>query len=304
VGYNQECCVKIDLRHLGPLLFTLFINDLPSIIAHSRVLMYANDVKLCSSYNDIASGFNLQSDIDCFQGWCEYNLLSLNYLKCNVMTLYRGTHTFVSYSLQNTPLDRIYSVNDLGVLLDPKLKFDCHIMSTVNKAMSVLTFKKRWSKEFDDLYTSKLLFTSLVRPILEYCSSVWSPQYQVHIDRIESEQQKFLLFALRSLNWYQNVRLPSYQSRLLLLNLITLVNRRTMIGTIFMQNLIRGDIDSVELVNRRTFNVPVRLTRNYYPLKWPRCTYQIVVCTSPFAFYVIIITTFIFKFSLQLLSRY
>jgi len=44
--------------HLGPWLFTLFINDLPSIITHSRVLMYANDVKLCLSYNDIASGFN------------------------------------------------------------------------------------------------------------------------------------------------------------------------------------------------------------------------------------------------------
>jgi len=36
-----------------------------------------------------------------------------------------------------------------------------------------------------------------------------------------------------------------------------------MLGTIFMQNLIRGDIDSIELVNRLTFNVPVRLTRNY-----------------------------------------
>jgi len=45
--------------HLGPLLFTLFINDLPSIITHSRVLMYTDDVKLSLSYNDIASGFNL-----------------------------------------------------------------------------------------------------------------------------------------------------------------------------------------------------------------------------------------------------
>jgi len=51
----------------------------------------------------------------------------------------------------------------------------------------------------------------------------------------------------------------SYQSRLLLLNLPTLVNRRTMLGTIFMQNLIRGDVDSVELVNRLTFNV------SFYP---------------------------------------
>jgi len=94
----------------------------------------------------------------------------------------------------------------------------------------------------------------------------------VHIDRIESVQKKCLLFALRSLNWDQNVRLASYQSRLLLLNLPTLVNRRTMLGTIFMQNRIRGDIDSVELVNRLTFNVPARLTRNYYPLYLPRCT--------------------------------
>jgi len=63
-----------------------------------------------------------------------------------------------------------------------------------------------------------------------------------------------------------------------------------MLGTIFMQNLIRGDIDSVELLSRLTFNVPVRL--NYYPLNLPD-VHQIFVCTSPFAIYAIIITTFI-----------
>jgi len=80
------------------------------------------------------------------------------------MNFYRGTRTFMSYSLQNMSPDRMYSVNDLGVLLDPKVKFDSHITSTVIKAMSVLGFIKRWSKEFDDPYTTKLLFTSLVRP--------------------------------------------------------------------------------------------------------------------------------------------
>jgi len=64
-------------------------------------------------------------------------------------------------------------------------------MSTVKKAKSVLGLIKRWSKEFDDPYTTKLLFTSLVHPILEYCFSAWSPQYQVHIDRIESVQKNF-----------------------------------------------------------------------------------------------------------------
>jgi len=125
-----------------------------------------------------------------------YNLLNLNYLKCKVMTFNSGTPPFMSYSLQNMSLDRIYSVNDLGVLLNLKLNFDSHITSTVNKAMSVLGFIKRWSKDFDDPYTTKLLFTSLIRTNLKHCSSVWSPQYKVHIDRIKSVQKQFLLFAL------------------------------------------------------------------------------------------------------------
>jgi len=54
----------------------------------------------------------------------------------------------------------------------------------------------------------------------------------------------------------------------------SLVNRRTMLGTIFMNNLIRGDIDSVDLVSRLTFNVPVRLMRNYYPINLARCPYN------------------------------
>jgi len=54
--------------HLGPFLFTLFINDLPSIVNHSRPLMYAGDVMLCFSYNNIESGFCSQSDIDSRNG--------------------------------------------------------------------------------------------------------------------------------------------------------------------------------------------------------------------------------------------
>jgi len=94
----------------------------------------------------------------------------------------------------------------------------------------------------------------------------------VHIDRIETVQKQFLLFALRGLNWDQNVRLPSYSSRLLLINLPSLVSRRIMLGTIFMNNLIRGDIGSVDLVKRTSFNVPVRLMRNYHPINLPRCS--------------------------------
>ena len=113
--------------HLGPLLFTLFINDLPSVITYSRVLMYADDVKLCVQYKDISFHSRLQSDLNSFQSWCCANLLHLNASKCKVMTFHRSSPLLAPYTLFGGSLERITLVDDLGVMLDPKLKFSEHI---------------------------------------------------------------------------------------------------------------------------------------------------------------------------------
>jgi len=67
----------------------------------------------------------------------------------------------------------------------------------VNKAKGVLALIKRWSKEFEDPYTTKTLYVALVSPILEYCSCVWSPQCKDPETIIESVQKQFLILALR-----------------------------------------------------------------------------------------------------------
>jgi len=121
------------------------------------------------------------------------------------MTFCRVNPIRTTYALSGCLLDRITRVDDIGVLLDPKLKFFDHISTIVNKARGVLGFIKRCSK--DDPYLTKTLFISLVRPILKYGSPVWSPQYVVHSDRIELVQ-KVLLFALRRLNWNANLLIP------------------------------------------------------------------------------------------------
>jgi hypothetical protein len=257
--------------HLGPLLFTLFINDLPLVIRSARTLMYADDVKLCFQLKDAFCHSYLQADLDSFQSWCRVNLLILNSSKCKLMTFYRTSPELVSYTLCGCALERIALVDDLGIRLDRKLKFSEHISTMVNKAMGILGFIKRWSKEFDDPYLTKTLYTSLVRPILEYGSCVWCPQYSIHRDRIESVQKNFLIFALRGLNWDVDIRLPPYTNRLRLLNLPSLANRRTMLGVVFMNNLIQGDVESVDLVSQLNFAVPCRITRNYLPLTLPNC---------------------------------
>lgn len=165
--------------HLGPVLFTLFINDLPSVINNSMVLMYADDVKLSLTFNHLEDQYLLQRDIDNFSLWCNKNLMNLNIKKCKHMSFYRSTKFNTTYYVDEILLDAVDTFLDLGILLDSRLNFRSHISLTVNKATGVLGFMKRWCKEFADPYVTKQLYTSLVRPILEYGSVIWDPYYTI-----------------------------------------------------------------------------------------------------------------------------
>lgn len=260
--------------HLGPILFVLYLNDLPTIIDASKILMYADDVKLFLSFNSILDCTLLQNDLGKLAEWCYVNRMSLNLRKCKKLSFYRSNPIRFDYFIGAYRLENVESFTDLGVLLDHKLSFNLHINSCVNKAKSLLGFMKRWSKEFNDPYVTKNLYINLVRPTLEYASVVWSPNYGCHIDSIESVQKQFLLFALRGLGWNVNERLPSYEHRLLLIDLPTLWKRRLMLGVTFIVKLINGEIDSRFLLGNIDFKVPVRTTRNYIPISTSFCRYN------------------------------
>ena len=68
-----------------------------------------------------------------------------------------------SYSLIDSRLEFVNSFVDLCILMDPKLNFINNINATISKTRSSLGFVKRWSKEFNDPFTTKTLFVSLVR---------------------------------------------------------------------------------------------------------------------------------------------
>ena len=168
-----------------------------------------------------------------------------------------------NFSLGEFHLERVNSFLDLGILLDPKLNFNTHITTMVNKAYGVFYFIKRWAKEFTDPYITKGLFTSLVRPILEYGSVVWDPQYNHYVNMIESVQKQFLLFCLGDLRWDPAVALPPYKSRLSLIKLPSLTSRRKMLNSITIFKIINGDVRSDFLLARIAINIPSRPSRNF-----------------------------------------
>ena len=247
--------------HLGPLLFLIYVNDLPTVINECNILLFADDVKIFYTYSD--NNEPLQNDLNNVVEWCKVNLMSLNLSKCKSMTFSRVAVSNVEYNVGDYTLQAVSSFVDLGVTMDSKLKFNLHISKMVSKATCTLGFIKRWAKEFKDPYATKTLFTGAVRPILEYASVVWCPRYQTYANAIESVQKQFLLFCLRHFNWDPNLPLPSYLSRLKLINLPPLYARRTMLNISFVHNILSGTTKSQFLLDRIAVNVPVRMSRNY-----------------------------------------
>jgi hypothetical protein len=102
--------------------------------------------------------------------------LFVNVDKCKTITFSRTCYSVeFAYMLVGTVLDWVSSINDLGVIMDKQMNFLEHVDVMVGKAFAVLEFISRMSLEFRDPYTLKSLYTSLVRPKLEYASCVWSP---------------------------------------------------------------------------------------------------------------------------------
>ncbi|KAI5717970.1 hypothetical protein M8J77_014330 [Diaphorina citri] len=220
--------------HVGPLLFSLFFNDLPNVIKHSSVLMFADDVKLYRPITSSSDCHLLQIDIDALYSWMTTNGMTLSLHKCFVVEFTRGGSIDFIYTLDSVPLTRVDQIKDLGILLDQKLSLVPHITNLSMRCHRILGYIVRNSKGLSsDAF--RLLYVSLVRSLLEYACVVWSPYYEVHINLLERVQRKFL-FHFRYRHPSVEIQLPPLEERRLIFD------RR------FLDKLVVGDVDCAELL--------------------------------------------------------
>jgi len=226
------------------------VNDLCDVLHGCKYLFYADDLKIFKAICNIQEAEEFQKILSRVNEWCTSNKMALNVGKCKVISLTRRSERNKichSYEINDEEIKRCSVVNDLGVHIDEKLNMNEHINIMATKARRTLGFVKRLSKQINSPYTTKNLYIALVRPILEYCSTVWTPFTKYQIDNIESVQKQFLLFALRHLGWNDPFILPPYLSRLQLLNMESLEKRRMVNSAVFMYKLTNGIIDLKEL---------------------------------------------------------
>lgn len=185
--------------------------------------------------------------------------MTVNVDKCAVMsTSHSRDKLEYAYRIEYEELERDSTKKDLGVLMDDKLSFTQHVDDITRKSYKMLGFIFRCGKYFKTQRSMSLLFNSLVRNHLEYCSSVWSPYYVNAIDQLERVQRKFTRLFYYKFN-LGNPR-PEYRHRLKYLKIHTLESRRNENDEIMLLKLVNNHVDS-SLRNCLTYNHPQRSTR-------------------------------------------
>jgi hypothetical protein len=217
---------------LGPILFLVYINDMVSNIGNAMVKIFADDCKLYFKCRLLEDYSVLLHAVHCVFGWASSNQLKLSLEKCMVLHLASvgQINPGRSYLVNGIALPSVSYARDLGILFTPDLKFGDHCRVVAAKAAqrSNLIFRAFVCRDANFLIS---MFKTYVRPLLEYCTPVWSPHLLKDICVIERVQRRFT----KRIPGFRNV---PYKSRLEILGLQSLEERRLVYDLVECFNIV------------------------------------------------------------------
>jgi hypothetical protein len=176
---------------LGPLLFLAYINDLPECITsgtHAR--LFADDCVLYRTIKSESDAQVLQKDLDQLQQWEADWLMEFHPEKCQLLRVTNKRKPIgATYSIHQHALEQTETAKYLGVTLHEKLSWNSHIHTITKKANNTTAFLQRNLNHAPKEIKARCYLT-LVRPTLEYASSVWSPHTDKNIKKLEASQRR------------------------------------------------------------------------------------------------------------------
>ena len=212
---------------LGPVLFLIYVNEIPGLV-HSRVKMFADDMKMYRVISSSSDSQLLQQDVDVLSEWSRSWLLKFNVSKCKVMHCGASNPRMTYHMTQDStpePLEETCQETDLGVTVDNTLKPTHHCNKASSRGMFAL---KQLKVTFGTISSNnfKPLYNAFVRPHIEYCAQAVGP-YMVQNFKSLGKVQR------RATKLVQGMRNVPYEERLSRLGM-TSVEERLQRGDLIM----------------------------------------------------------------------
>ena len=241
---------------LGPLLFVLFIDDIDANIK-STCIKFADDVKIfCPVPSD-----TLSSDLKIINDWCNTWLLNLNTKKSSCMH-FGASNQLLDYKINEISIPNVKDSSDLGVLITDDLKSAQHCSNIASRAHRLLSIIRLAFKHLDTR-TLTILYKAYVRPVLEYCSPIWSPQYVKDIETLEKVQRRFTRIS-------PDYRHLPYEDRMKAHKISSLFARRMFFDLLLVYKFLHGlcfsdsPLFDISPTSRtRGHNLRIRIAHNY-----------------------------------------
>ena len=199
---------------LGPILFVLFINDLPSgLDPGTNLTMYADDTKIWRSITSQSDHEKLQKDIDYLNKWSLDNKMCFHPKKCKVLPVHNRPSPFLGifpniqfyYYLGDSMLNFVETERDLGVDMTNNFIFNDQCSRLLAKANQQFGITKRTCSFVNDVRRKRTLYLALIRSQFEHCSPIWRPTGKASIMKFES-------FQKNCIKWILSEEHLSYQS--------------------------------------------------------------------------------------------
>ena len=204
---------------VGPLLFLVYVMEIPLISNHFMTTIFADDCTLSIAGNDLDQLiYTCNAELATFKAWSDANRLTINLNKTNCLFISNIHNSLPEDSIlvEDHVLDITHCVKFLGLFIDDELKFNMHIQhicSKVSKSIGII-FRIR------SLVPKSLLrniYFSIVQPYFLYCLPAFASTYLIHLDPL-IKLQKRAIRAMSVAGFLDHTEPLFFQYKILKLN--------------------------------------------------------------------------------------